>query len=53
MADVLFKGAKIQIGDRIKIPKAVIDTLGFKTGQKILIKFDAEKKKITLEEDKK
>jgi bifunctional DNA-binding transcriptional regulator/antitoxin component of YhaV-PrlF toxin-antitoxin module len=52
MAEVLFKGGKIQTGDRIKIPKAVMDTLGLLTGDKILIKFDPELKKLIIEEDK-
>jgi bifunctional DNA-binding transcriptional regulator/antitoxin component of YhaV-PrlF toxin-antitoxin module len=53
MVEVLFKDAKIQTGDRVKIPKAVIDTLGLKSGEKIIIKFDAEKRRIIIEEDKK
>jgi bifunctional DNA-binding transcriptional regulator/antitoxin component of YhaV-PrlF toxin-antitoxin module len=53
MAEVLFKGAKIQTGDRVKIPKAIIDTLDLKAGDKIIIKFDPIKKKILIEENKK
>lgn len=52
MSEVLFKDLKIQVGDRVKIPKAVIDTLNFKTGQKLILKFDVDKRKIILEEDK-
>ena len=51
MAEVLFKGGKIQTGDRIKIPKAVMDTLGLKAGGNILIKFDPDKKKLIIEEE--
>ncbi|HIG94015.1 MAG TPA: hypothetical protein HA283_05850 [Nanoarchaeota archaeon] len=53
MSEVLFKDAKIQTGDRIKIPKAIVDTLNLKSGRKILIKFDVLKKRIIIEEDKK
>lgn len=53
MAEVIFKDLKIQVGDRVKIPKAVMDTLGLKKGQKIILKFDADKRKILIEEDKK
>lgn len=53
MAEVLFKEGKIQVGDRVKIPKAIIDTLNIKQGQKILIKFNPEKREITIKEDKK
>jgi len=37
----------------VKIPKAIIDTLNLKVKQKIKIKFDADKKIILIEEDKK
>ena len=49
--EIIFKGAKIQTGDRIKIPKPVMDTLGLKAGQKIVIKFDAEERQIIIEEE--
>lgn len=52
MAEVLFKDGKIQTGDRVKIPKAVMDTLGLEAGDKILIKFDPDLKKIIIEEEK-
>ena len=48
MAEVIFKGAKVQKGDRIKIPKAVIDTLNIKTGDKLTIKFNPDKKNLTI-----
>lgn len=54
MAEIVFRDLKLQVGDRIKIPKPVIDTLNLKKGQKIILKFDAEKRKILIEEvDKK
>jgi bifunctional DNA-binding transcriptional regulator/antitoxin component of YhaV-PrlF toxin-antitoxin module len=52
MVEIIFKDAKIQKGYRIKIPKAVIDTLDIKEGQKVLIKFDPVKKILIIEEDK-
>jgi hypothetical protein len=52
MAEVIFKGGKIQTGFRIKIPKSIIDTLNLKVSQKIVVKFDVDKKKLTIEEDK-
>lgn len=51
--EVIFKDNSIQTGFRIKIPKAIIDTLNLKKGQKIIIKFDADTKKIFIEGDKK
>lgn len=53
MKEVVFKGGKVQIGDRIKIPKPIIDTLLLKAGSKIILRFDAEKRIITIEEEKK
>lgn len=53
MVEITFKDNKIQKGHRVKIPKAIIDTLDIKEGSKVLIKFDPIKKKITIEEDKK
>jgi len=49
MADIVFKDNSIQTGHRIKIPKAIVDTLDLKVKQKIEIKFDASKKKIVVE----
>jgi len=49
MKEIIFKDGKIQKGHRVKIPKAIIDTLELKEGQKILIKFDVTKKNLTLE----
>ena len=54
MVSIIFKGGIIQKGDRVKIPKAIIDTLELKAGDKIEIRFDAEKRLILVEEvDKK
>jgi len=50
MAEIIFRDLKIQTGDRVKIPKPVIDTLGLKAGKKIIMKFDAEKRTILIEE---
>ena len=52
MAEIIFKDSCIQKGYRIKIPKAIVDTLSLKEGKKIIIKFDAEKKHIKIEEEK-
>jgi len=52
MAEVLFKDGKIQTGDRVKIPKAIMDTLNLSAGNKILIKFDPDLKIIIIEEAK-
>jgi bifunctional DNA-binding transcriptional regulator/antitoxin component of YhaV-PrlF toxin-antitoxin module len=51
MVEIIFKDGKIQKGYRVKIPKAVIDTLDIKEGQKVLIKFDPVKKRLIIEED--
>ncbi len=49
MTDIVFKDNSIQTGHRIKIPKAIVDTLDLKVKQKIEIHFDANKKKIIVE----
>ncbi|MEM4330604.1 MAG: hypothetical protein QW273_01185 [Candidatus Pacearchaeota archaeon] len=49
MKKVIFKDNKIQRGFRIKIPKAIIDTLELKEGQEVIILFDPLTKKIILE----
>jgi len=46
MKEIIFKDGKVQKGHRVKIPKAIIDTLDIKEGEKILIKFDVVTKKI-------
>lgn len=52
MVEIVFKDNKIQTGHRIKIPKAIIDTLNLKEGEKVIIKFDVLKKKLTVETEK-
>jgi bifunctional DNA-binding transcriptional regulator/antitoxin component of YhaV-PrlF toxin-antitoxin module len=49
MVEIVFKDNKIQTGHRIKIPKAIVDTLNLKEGEKVVIKFDVLKKKLILE----
>ena len=49
MVEIIFKDKCIQTGHRIKIPKAIIDTLDLKVKQKVEIRFDAGKKKIVVE----
>jgi len=51
MGEIVFKDNSIQTGHRIKIPKAIVDTLGLEEGQKIKIRFDVDKKKILVEVD--
>lgn len=53
MVEISFKNNKIQKGQRIKIPEVVLDTLGLKEGDKIVIKLDPINKKFTVEEQKK
>jgi bifunctional DNA-binding transcriptional regulator/antitoxin component of YhaV-PrlF toxin-antitoxin module len=54
MGEIIFKDNSIQTGHRIKIPKAIIDTLDLKVKQKVIIKFDSDKKTIRVEvEDEK
>jgi bifunctional DNA-binding transcriptional regulator/antitoxin component of YhaV-PrlF toxin-antitoxin module len=52
MGEIIFKDNCVQIGYRIKIPKAIIDTLDLKVRQKINIKFDSDKKIIIIEGEK-
>lgn len=51
VVDIIFKDNKVQTGHRIKIPKAIIDTLDLKEGEKIKISFNADKKKMVVELD--
>ena len=51
MAKVIFRGAKIQTGDRVKIPKAIVDTLGLVSGENIVLYFDADTREIIIKED--
>jgi len=50
--EIIFNDNSIQTGYRVKIPKAIVDTLGLKEGEKIKIKFDADNRKIIIEGDK-
>lgn len=45
---MIFKDGKVQKGHRIKIPKAIIDTLVIEEGKDIEIKFDLAKKRLTI-----
>lgn len=51
MADIIFKDNSIQTGHRIKIPKAIIDTLDLKVKQKITIRFNVDEKNMVVEVD--
>ncbi len=48
---IIFKDNKIQKGYRIKIPKAIIDTLNIKEGEKIRVEFDPNKKELIIKEE--
>jgi len=52
MGEIIFKDGILQVGYRIKIPKAIVDTLNLKIKDKVIIKFDVDKKRIIVEEDK-
>ena len=52
MSEIIFKDGKIQKGYRVKIPKAVVDTLHLEEGERIVIYFDVDKKRLTMERDK-
>jgi len=52
MKEILFKDGKVQKGHRIKIPKALIDTLDIREGEKVLIRFDVSSKKMIVEVEK-
>jgi bifunctional DNA-binding transcriptional regulator/antitoxin component of YhaV-PrlF toxin-antitoxin module len=49
MSEIIFKDNSIQTGHRIKIPKAIVDTLDLEEGQKIKIRFDVDKKRMIVE----
>jgi bifunctional DNA-binding transcriptional regulator/antitoxin component of YhaV-PrlF toxin-antitoxin module len=51
MVEIIFKDNKIQTGHRVKIPKAIVDTLNLKEGAKIVLKFDPINQKITIEKE--
>ena len=46
---MIFKDGKIQKGYRVKIPKAIVDTLELKEGQEVVVRFDLENNKLTLD----
>jgi bifunctional DNA-binding transcriptional regulator/antitoxin component of YhaV-PrlF toxin-antitoxin module len=48
MAETIFRDNSVQTGYRVKIPKAIIDTLDLKVKQKVEIRFDADKKTMTM-----
>ena len=50
--EIIFKDSIIQKGERIKLPKAIVDTLELREGQGIIVKFDADKKRIIVEFEK-
>ncbi len=52
MAEIIFKDNSIQTGHRIKIPKAIIDTLDLRERQKIEIRFDVDKKIMIIQTEK-
>lgn len=52
MAETIFKDNSIQTGHRIKIPKAIVDTLDLKVKQKIEIRFDADRGVMMVEVEK-
>ena len=49
MAETIFKDNSIQTGHRIKIPKAIVDTLDLKVKQKIKIRFNVNKGSMIVE----
>lgn len=49
MKEMIFKDGKIQKGYRVKIPKAIVDTLDLKEGQEVVIKFNLEINKLTID----
>ena len=49
MSEIIFKDNSIQTGHRIKIPKAIVDTLDLKEKQRIKIRFDVDKKWMIVE----
>ena len=51
MAEIIFKDNKIQKGYRIKIPKAVVDTLELTEGQGVVINFDVDEKTLIIKQE--
>jgi hypothetical protein len=53
MADkIIFKDCCIQKGYRVKIPKAIVDTLNLTEGGKIIMEFNPSKDEIVIKEDR-
>ncbi len=53
MAGIIFKGARIQKGFRVKIPKPIVDTLNLKSNENILIRFNLDEREIIIKVEKK
>lgn len=51
MVEIIFKDKCIQTGYRIKIPKAIVDTLDLRVKQKIRIRFNVNKGSMIVEVD--
>lgn len=49
MKEMIFKDGKIQKGYRVKIPKAIVDTLNISEGKEIEIKFDLAKNRLVID----
>ena len=49
--EIVFKDSCIQKGYRIKIPKAIVDTLKLREGQKIEIKFNPDREELVIKEE--
>ena len=51
--EIVFKDSCIQKGYRVKIPKAIVDTLKLREGQKIELRFSPDKEELTIKEEEK
>lgn len=49
MTEIIFKDKKVQTGERVKIPQPIIDTMNIKKGDRLVIKFDPDKKSMKVE----
>lgn len=49
MKEMIFKDTKVQKGYRVKIPKAIVDTLNIEEGKEIEIKFDLANNRLTID----
>jgi len=50
--EIVFKDSCIQKGYRIKIPKAIVDTLNLREGKKIKIKFNPNTEELIIKEER-